>query len=455
MKIIILGGSPKGETSVTMQYVQFIRNKFPEHELEVRQVAQPIRKLEQNEDAFKEIIEEVRSADGVIWAFPLYVFLVCSQYKRFIELIWERKAEGAFKGKYAAALSTSIHFYDHTAHNYMRAICDDLEMKYAGCHSAAMRDLMTERGRETLTMFAESFFEAAENGILPSRAYHPIKRQDFTYRRSDNPGSRLTTDKRIVVVTDTGKGNTGEMIEKFTGLFSNPVEVINLNKIDIKGGCLGCLKCGSNNVCAYTDEYMDMYNTRIKTADILIFAGEIRDRYLSSKWKQFFDRSFFNTHKPSLQEKQIGFLISGPLAQIPNLREILTAWVEIQGAGIVDFVTDEEHDSAKIDAAVSALGERLLRFACNGYIQPATFLGVGGMKVFRDEIWGGLSVVFKADHRYYKKNGIYDFPQKKVLKIIFIKLLYLITCIPAINRKMTQNFKKMMIMPYRKILNPR
>jgi NAD(P)H-dependent FMN reductase len=147
MKIIVLGGSPKGETSVTMQYVQFIRNKFPEHEFEVLQAAQPIRKLEQNEDAFKEIIDEVRSADGIIWAFPLYVFLVCSQYKRFIELIWERKAEGAFKGKYTAALSTSIHFYDNTAHNYMRAICDDLEMKYTGCHSAAMRDLMSERGR--------------------------------------------------------------------------------------------------------------------------------------------------------------------------------------------------------------------------------------------------------------------------------------------------------------------
>jgi hypothetical protein len=61
-----------------------------------------------------------------------YYFLVSSQYKRFIELIWERKAEGFFKDKYTAVLSTSIHFFDHTAHNYMNAICDDLEMKYLG-----------------------------------------------------------------------------------------------------------------------------------------------------------------------------------------------------------------------------------------------------------------------------------------------------------------------------------
>ena len=43
--------------------------------------------------AFQEMMDEVRSSDGVLWAFPLYVFLVSSQYKRFIELIWEKKME--------------------------------------------------------------------------------------------------------------------------------------------------------------------------------------------------------------------------------------------------------------------------------------------------------------------------------------------------------------------------
>jgi hypothetical protein len=65
-------------------------------------------------------------------AFPLYFLLVPSNYKRFIELIWERGAEAAFKGKYAASLSTSIHFYDHIVHNYINAISEDLDMKFAG-----------------------------------------------------------------------------------------------------------------------------------------------------------------------------------------------------------------------------------------------------------------------------------------------------------------------------------
>ncbi len=82
----------------------------------------------------------MRKSDGVIWAFPLYVFLVCSQYKRFIEMITEKGAQDAFAGKYVTVLSTSVHFFDNTAHNYMHGICDDLDMKYVEPFSADMDD---------------------------------------------------------------------------------------------------------------------------------------------------------------------------------------------------------------------------------------------------------------------------------------------------------------------------
>ena len=136
MKITVLNGSPKGSTSATMQYVQFIQKKFPQHELTIHNIAQQINTLERDEKAFQEILAEIRSSDGVLWAFPLYYYVVASQYKRFIELIFERKAEETFRGRYTAVLTTSIHFFDHTAHNYLRAICDDLDMRYAGYFSA-------------------------------------------------------------------------------------------------------------------------------------------------------------------------------------------------------------------------------------------------------------------------------------------------------------------------------
>jgi multimeric flavodoxin WrbA len=454
MKIVVLGGSPKGETSVTMQYVKYIQQEFPQHEFRTFQVAQLINVLEKSSEELEDIIAHVKSCDGVLWAFPLYVFLVSSQYKRFIELIMERGAREAFKNKHAVCLSTSIHFFDHTAHNYMHAICDDLDMKFVGSFSAGMRDLLKSHGQRNIRLFAKSFFDAVEKKIEPAKSYQPIQWDSFAYLPSADTSQKLQTSKKITVLTDSEEGNVGMMIKQFSDLFVNRVEIINLNKVDIKGGCLGCLRCGKQNVCAYTgkDGFIDMYNGKLKTSDILVFAGAMRDRYLSAKWKQFFDRSFFNTHQRSLAGKQFVFLISGPLSQVTNLREILTAYVEWQNSNLVDIITDESHSSSQIDRAIGGMAERCVQFAESGYLRPATFLGIGGMKIFRDDIWGPLRVVFKADHKEYKKSGIYDFPQRKVLRNIFVRIMWLVTGIPWIYKKMIKNFTEFMIMPYRRVL---
>ncbi|HOH74117.1 MAG TPA: NAD(P)H-dependent oxidoreductase, partial [Syntrophales bacterium] len=116
MIIAVLNGSPKGELSVTLQYVRYLQKIHPEHDYRIFSVARQIGKLERDERAFGGIMDQVAAADAVIWSFPLYYCLVCSQYKRFIELIFAGGRQEAFRGKYALALSTSVHFFDHTAH---------------------------------------------------------------------------------------------------------------------------------------------------------------------------------------------------------------------------------------------------------------------------------------------------------------------------------------------------
>ena len=126
MKITVLNGSPKGDMSVTMQYVRYLQKILLQHDMEIVNIAQRIKRVERNEQVFEEIMDKVRASDGVLWAFPLYILHIHAHYKRFIELIWERGAESAFASKHTASLSTSIHYFDHTAHNYVQAICDDL-----------------------------------------------------------------------------------------------------------------------------------------------------------------------------------------------------------------------------------------------------------------------------------------------------------------------------------------
>jgi multimeric flavodoxin WrbA len=253
MKITVLDESPKGIKSVTMQYVHYIQKMFPQHELDIVDIAQRIKKIERDEQAFQEIIERVQASDGILWAFPLYILHVHGNYKRFIELIWERGVENAFEGKYAAALSTSIHFFDHTAHNYMHATCDDLKMRFAGSFSAEMQELLKDEGQAKLVAFADGFFEAIEMNTPTPCTYAPIVPREFDYMPGPEKSPIAADGKKVVVVTDAEPHQTNfiHMAERFTAALSGEVEVINLHDIDIKGGCLGCLKCGYDNQCAY------------------------------------------------------------------------------------------------------------------------------------------------------------------------------------------------------------
>lgn len=455
MKIVVLHGSPKGEVSVTMQYVRYLKQHFTQHEFVTFPVAQRIKILEQNPDLFEEIIDQVRGADGVIWSFPLYVMTVCSQYQRFIELIHERYSEDAFEGKYCVSLSTSIHFYDHTAHNYIRAIAEDMGMIYVASFPAEMQDLLNEEKRSDLISFGDMFFRAIEEKRHFPRAFEPVSRSAFLYEPSPTRRKISLNGKKAVVLHDLREGdsNLENMIERFANSLEGDIEIRNLHEEDIRGGCLGCCKCGYDNTCTWEekDGFVDLYNNILMKADILIFAGTIRYRHFSSMWKMFLDRSFFNTHQPWFKGQQLVYLISGPLRQNENLREVLYALSEVFESNLAGIVTDECETSEELDRLIDDLAARTVEASVKEISGQKTFRGVGGMKVFRDDVWGRLRFVFQADHRYYKEHGVYDFPQYnwkvRALNVFMIPLLY----IPAVRKKIFADLPHHMIRPYQKL----
>jgi multimeric flavodoxin WrbA len=449
MNIAVLAGSPKGEESVTLQYVLFLRKKFPEHRFTIIPVLPRLTRTDVDPGPFNEAVARVRASDVVLWAFPVYSGLVPSHYKRFIELVLAQGAE-AFRDKSAAVFSTSIHFNDHTAHDYLRAVCEDLGMRFAGSFSAAMYDLLREPERRRFLRFARETFHAVASGIPSPRAFPPLEPAPFVYTPVQAGQGGNAGGKRALILADTaaGEGNIGRMVGRFVAAFPGEAEVVNLHDLDIKGGCLGCIRCGYDNRCAYgeSDGFMAFYNGRVKTADIVVFAGTIRDRYLSWKWKEYFDRAFFNNHVPSLAGKQVAFLISGPLSRIAPLRELFTIYAEWQQANLVDFVTDECGDSAALDLLLDSLAGTMARLSREGYVRPMTCRGVGGLKIFRDQIWGRLRFPFVADHRYYRKHGWYDFPRKeqRLVKAVFL----LLAMIPSVRKEIYERrMKAEMIKP--------
>lgn len=458
MHIVILNGSPKGQRSVTLRYSSYVDRRLPGHTYEIHDVAKRIRKLDRDADSFEDVIEAVRRADLVLWSFPLYVLLVSAQYKRFIELVFEREAMDAFKGRPAALLSTSIKFFDCTAHDYMRSICDDLEMRFMGAYSADMHDLLDADERERIVTFFEQLFDDVNHGRSgKTKLAVPLPSSRSVYSRSSKPEKVRSGAQRIVLVVDRIEpgSNLATMIDRVRATYEETPEMIVLEEANIRSGCLGCCRCGLNNECRWEgkDDFIALYREKVMTADVVIFAGTVRDRFLSSQWKVYFDRAFFNTHTPALRGKQLGVLLSGPLRQLPHLRQFFEGYAEWQGANLVDIVTDEPSSSAEIDHAIDGLTMRLARYAETCYVRPATFLGVGGWKIFRDDIWGRLRFVFRADHRAFKQLGAYDFPQKDVGARARNMIMHAVTTVPASRRDYLKNITRHMVAPFQKILD--
>ena len=414
MRITVLNGSPKGDDSVTIHSIKYLQKKYPEHDFNILHIAKRIKGIERKRATFDKIIAEIAVADGVMWAFPLYFLMVPARLKRFIELIYEHGAEAAFAGKYTATISTSVHFYDHTAHRYIQGISADLDMKFIASFSADMMDLLVESERERLTQFGEHFLSAIRNQYPTAKRFRPLPERDFAYLSGNASASIDGGDKKVLVVTDarSEQNNLQRMVDRFCAFFASDVEVVNLRDLKIVSSCIGCLQCGYDNECVFAerDDFVRFYREKVLAADVLVFAGAMTDRYLSSLWKTYFDRSFFMGHRPTLIGKQLGFIISGPLSQDENLREIFEGYAGWQHANVIGFVADDIGDSAEIDVQLQELARQGIAFANSGYAQPSTFLGVGAHKVFRDEVWGRLRTVFQADHRAYKELGWYDFP---------------------------------------------
>ena len=453
MKICVLNGSPKGAESVTMQYVRFLTLAYPSHTFAVEHVGQRIAAIEADEREFLRIIGAVASADAVLFATPVYFMLVPAQLKRFIELVFCRNAASAFAGKYAAALTTSIHFFDHTAHAYLHAIAEDLGLNFAGSFSAHMEDLFSEGNQRNLLRFSDDLLDTVARRPELQRLYGPPGGSQPPYRPGPVPLPFESGGKNVVILSDADPGsNLEKMVSRAASCFGRAASIVPLDEAGMKGGCLGCCRCAFDNTCVYKDGYRSFFEETVMQADILIFAGPIRDRYLSAKFKQVLDRSFYRGHVPSLEGKQVAFIIEGPLSHCCTLREILSAYPVLQGANPAGIVTDEGPTSAVIDARIEFLCGHCLRLSQSGYLAPGGFPVAGGHRIFRDEIWGNLRAVFQADHAYYKKHGRYDFPQNDLPRRIRTMFLSFLLSLPPVKKDAALQMKQHMIRPFERIV---
>lgn len=457
MNFIVINASPKTKQSITLQHMLFIEKKYPQHQFEYVHIANKIPVYEKNKENLKLLIEKINQADALIWCFPVYYALVPSQLKRLIELLFETDRPEPFKGRYATSLTTSINFFDHTAHNYMQGVSEELGFSYIKSYSANMDDFFKKNQQKKMENFFGWFAESVSKKVLTRRKYNIVKSDSITYQPDIkdplmSPLSAGPSDVLLLTDEQAEDVNLSNMTGVLEHLFGNSCKKINIHNINLKNGCLGCCTCGYDNTCVQKDGFVEFYNQNLKTADTIIFAGSIKDHYLSAQWKKFFDRSFFNGHAPVLKGKRAGFVISGNLSQHQNLREILDVFCETWHMKSVGTVTDEHDSEHELTLQLKAFAENLNLCVKNDLEFGPTFYQVGGGKIFRDFIFE-TSSVFRADNIFYKKLGLYNtFPQSKLKKRLKNSLFGLFLTIKPVRKKIHQEFIPGMVAPYKKIL---
>ncbi len=445
MKIAVINGSPKGKYSITLQTVLYLEKKYPQHTFEILHAGQRIKTLEKDFSAAKALLE---TSDAVLFSYPVYTFLAPSQLHRFIELT---KASGVdLCGKFATQISTSKHFYDITAHKYIEENALDMGMKYIRGLSADMEDLLSAKGQQEAEKFFDRFLWSAEQNIyvkapVPSAPFVPVEPSPVDLAKEEK-----RTDKDVIILTDhqDPDSNLAKMIARFKAVFPFATREVNISEYPFSGGCLGCFRCAVSEKCVYKDGFDTFLRESIQKADAIVYAFTVSDHSMGSRFKMYDDRNFCNGHRTVTVGMPVGYLVSGNYSAEQNLKTVIEARSETGGNFLSGVATDE----CNPDLATEELAKSLTFALETHHTAPQNFWGVGGMKIFRDLIYQ-MRGMMRADHKFYKKQGIYDFPQKKKIKSLFMNFVGFLLTNEKILSKMGNKMNEAMVAPYEKVLS--
>ena len=252
------------------------------------------------------------------------------------------------------------------------------------------------------------------------------------------------------MLTDCEEGNDQlqGMIDRFRAVLPRKTRIINVRQYPFRGGCLGCFNCAITGKCIYTDGFDDYLRNEIQTAEAIVYAFTVKDHSMGARFKMYDDRNFCNGHRTVTIGMPVGYLISGNYSEETNLQTIVEARAQVGSNFLAGVATDEEDT----DAAIDLLAVRLCYALENKYVPPQNFYGVGGMKVFRDLIWL-MQGMMRADHKFYKAHGQYDFPQKQWPKMLAMYAVGAMLANPKLKAKAGSAMTDGMLMPYKKVLS--
>ena len=415
MNILVFNGSPKGnDLSITNLHVEFLKQRFREHDFTTIPISRQIKKMERDDASFQSVVAKMKQAQLIIWAFPIYLYQIPGQLKRFIEMLYERLPKKALYNTYTTSISTSALIFDSPAHDYVHAVSEDFGMIYLpgfSFDSIINRELLQPEVQRGYIQGFENIIRMIEKGVLPAIRYQKLSWFEHDFTPSEPPETLpKKRDKKIIIVTDSAPGsNLDKMIKLFRARTAYGSEVINLNDINMKSGCTGCLQCQYQPRCVIKDDINELYINRILVADCVVLALKITDHHISARFKMFLDRGIFAVQKPKNSTRYITYIVSGPLRQRHIVREFLDIYASARFLGNLGYVSDEYTSDIYLTNLIDNQAQDVDYHLRQDIFRTSNFFARAYHMMMREMLTVQTSVKREA-YLHYHKERLFDFP---------------------------------------------
>ena len=318
-------------------------------------------------------------------------------------------------------------------------------MKYVRGLSADMDDLLNKKGQKEAKDFFAYLLWSVENDRFESA---PIPAAAGERMPVTVPEATAEKTGDVVIVTDCRQEDTqlAAMIARFRAVLPRKTRIVNLWEYPFKGGCLGCFNCAVSGKCVHKDGFDEYLRNQIQTAEAIVYAFTVKDHSMGARFKMYDDRQFCNGHRTVTIGMPVGYLVSGDYSREFNLQMIVEGRAQVGTNFLAGVATDEQDP----DSAIDQMAQTLTYALDHRYVPPQNFYGIGGMKIFRDLIWL-MQGMMKADHKFFKAHGQYDFPQKKRGTMMKMYLVGALIGNEKLKAKMGNAMNEGMLMPYKKL----
>jgi len=447
LKILVLNGSPRGEMSVSYHHILFLEKHFKSATFEFVHIGKMLKIYK--DEKLGDLIKKMSDADCVLWTYPVYTFSIPYQLMLFMNRLQNHDLKHLLKGTYSTQFSTSKHFYDITAYDFMKTQFKDLEIIHLEGLMADMDEMITESGRHKMVEFMDKLLHSITVEVTyPNIKHVPGQLYEFSYNQVPEPDK--LPSKILVVYNGLEYSNSlKQMISAFENLCDYDVHRLDVSNINIQGGCLGCIKCTMIGHCIYKDEFEEMYQEKILSSDVIVYASDINNHYLHADFKLIDDRAFYNGHRVNTENKATGYLLTGNYQQEQNLKHLIEARAHVGHMSLFEPVTNESEDVLE---QIKRLCTEVTYFMENKPAPKNSFYGIGGMKVFRDLIFN-MRGMLTEDHDYYKAHKLYDFPEKHYITHFFMRFGIKYISSPKRFKKYSPKLNTFILARYKKILD--